>query len=65
MWSLIPKIISLWKAHKNIVAVNTVVVNESIYARDAMLPYTLSVLKTTIHKTQKLLYRFLPEVLKM
>ena len=65
MWSLIPKIILLWKAHKNIVAVNTVVVDESIYARNAMLPYTLSVLKTAIHKTENLFYSFLPEVLTM
>ena len=65
MWSLIPKITSLWKAHQNIVAVNAVVVNQSFYARNPMLPYTLTVSKTIILETQKLLYRFLPEMLIM
>ena len=61
MWSLIPRIISLWNAHQNIDAVNTVVVDQSIYARNAMLPYNLTVSRTIIHETQNLLYCFLTE----
>ena len=63
MWSIIPKIISLWKAHQNIVAVNTVVVDQSIYDRNAMFPYILTISRTIIHETQNSLHRFLPEVL--
>ena len=63
LWSLIPKITSLWKAHQNILTVNTVVVDQSIYARNAMLPYSLTVSRTIIHVKQNLLYCFLPEVL--
>ena len=62
MWSLISKIISLWKAHQNIVALNTAVVDQSIYARNAMLPYTLTASRTIIHEPQNLLHFFLPEV---
>ena len=65
MWSLIPKITSLWKAHQNIVTVNTVMIDHSIYARNAMLSYTLTVSRSIIHETQILLYYFLPEVLIM
>ena len=63
--SLIPKITSFWKAHQNNVVVNTVVVDQSIYARNAMMPYTLIVLRTVIHETQNLLLSFLSEVLIM
>ena len=55
----------LVKGNHNIAAVNTVVVDQSIYARNAMLPYTLTVSKTIIHETQNLLYCFLLEVLIM
>ena len=48
-----------------IVIVNTVVVDQSIYSRNAMLPYIPTVSKTIIHETQNLLYCFLPEVLIM
>ena len=41
------------------------VVDQSIYARNAKLRYTLTVSRTTIHETQNLLYCFLPEVLIM
>ena len=55
---------SHWSFHKNI-AVNTVVVDQSIYTRNAMLSCTLTVLRTIIHETKNLLYCFLPEVLIM
>ena len=45
---------SLWKKHQNVVAVNTVVVDQSIYARNAMLLYPLIVSRTIIHVTQLL-----------
>ena len=48
-----------------IVTVNTVVVDQSIYSRNAMLPYIPTVSKTIIHETQNFLYCFLPEVLIM
>ena len=63
MWSLILKITSFWKTRQNIVAVNSVVVDQSVYARNAMLPYTLTLSRTIIHETQNLLYCFLPEVI--
>ena len=65
MWSLISKITSLWKAHQKIVPVNTVIVDQSTYARNAMLPYTLTVSRTIIHETQNSLHCFLLEVLIM
>ena len=65
MWSLIPKIKSLWTAHQSIVAVNTVVVDQCIYVRNVMLPYILTVWRTIIHETQNVLYCFLLEVLIM
>ena len=65
MWSLITKITFLWKAHQNVVAVNTVVVDQSIYTRNAMLSYTLTVSRTIIREKQNLLYCFLPEALIM
>ena len=65
MWSLISKITFLWKANQNIVTVNTGAVDQSIYARNPMLPNTLTVSRTIIHETQNLLYCFLPEVLIM
>ena len=48
-----------------IVTVNTVVVDQSIYSRNAMLSYIPTVSKTIIHETQNFLYCFLPEVLIM
>ena len=65
MRSLIPKITYFLKGHQNIVAENTVLVDQSISARNAMLPYTLTVSSTMIHETQNLLYGFPPEVLIM
>ena len=56
VWSLIPKITSLWKACQNIVAVNSVVVDQCVYATNAMLSYTLTLSRTIIHETQNLLY---------
>ena len=59
LWSLIPKITSLWKAHQNFVVVT---VDQSIYARNAMLPYTLTLSRAIIHETQNC---FLADVLVM
>ena len=60
VWRLILKLRSLWKAHQNFVDVNTVVVDQSIYARYAMLPNTMTVSRTIIHERQNLLNCFLP-----
>ena len=57
MWSLIPKITSFGKIQQNIVAVNTVVVDQTIYARSGILPYTLTLLRTIIHETHIVLFR--------
>ena len=65
MWSLITKIKFLWKVHQNVFAVNTVVVDQSIYTRNAMPPYSLTVSRTIIQETQNLLHCFLPEALIM
>ena len=55
----------LVKGTSKYVLVNTVVVDQSIYTRNAMLPYTLTVSRTIILETQNLLHCFLPEVLIM
>ena len=47
------------EAHQNIAAINTLVVDQSIY----VLPYTLTFSSTIIHETQNFLYCFLREVL--
>ena len=50
-------------AYQNIIAVNTMLVDQSIYGRNAVLPYTLTVLRTIIPETQNFFYCFLSDVL--
>ena len=60
-----PKMTFFWKAYQNIVAANTMVVDESIYATNEMLSYTVTVSGTIIHETQNLLPYFLLQILIM